>query len=437
MVPSTPVIEHPPYRDRQEELPELEVIGGCRILGRIASGATSEVYLGLDLTTGENVAIKVLSHHLARIATHRLRFEREGEIGIRFQHPNLVHYHRSGYEQQRYFIIMEYVPQQSVQDHLDRQGSMALGAATSIILNVARGLEVLHHQKLIHRDVKPGNILLTDDQSAKLGDFGVSRDISNAEGLTAFDQLVGTPYYMPWEQSLNSWVVDERSDLFALGATYYQMVVGALPFPGETIEEVHQRKMDGDFLLPSHLVPGIPRDFDRIIIKLLSRNPAERYSSAAHLIDVLQLSGLQQSLFWEQATDLNSESPTVAITALAADAGAILPNPRKKPELVWYVQYRDSANQPQSIRATKSEMRQKCLAGELPSYFEVSKQPDGPFQKIRFGQNRFIPQSAIPNSYLPKQQFSRILLETILWLFIAIIFTVFAASTLHYIWELR
>jgi eukaryotic-like serine/threonine-protein kinase len=273
----------------------LKTIGGRRVLRRLGAGGMSEVYLAYDHKRHKQVAVKILPDDLAKNSTYVFRFLREAEVGQKIQHPNVVRCLEAGQDEKtrRRFLVMEYVKGHSALTLLERNGALPLADATRIVLDIARGLEELHHRGYVHRDVKPGNILIGEDGRAKLADLGVAKFLDPAvPDLTSFDQGVGTPFYMPWEQSLNASLVDPRSDLFSLGATFYHLVTGRVPFPGSDMAEVAQRKDEGTFAPAREIDPNLPRSVDTILAKLLARMPIERFQSATELIDALRASGL-------------------------------------------------------------------------------------------------------------------------------------------------
>ncbi len=280
----------------------LKSIGGRRVLRRLGAGGMAEVYLAYDARRHTQVAIKVLPNDMAQNATYVFRFQREAEVGRKIVHPNVVRCLESGQEDlesgpdqktRRRFLVMEYVKGTNAQIRLERDGPLSLAEATRIILDIARGLEEVHHRGYVHRDVKPGNILIGEDGRAKLADLGVAKFLDpEVPDLTSLDQGVGTPFYMPWEQSLNASIVDPRSDLFALGATYYHLITGRVPFPGNDIAEVAQRKDEGTFIPARDIDPKLPRSVDTILAKMLARMPDKRFQTATELIDALRASGL-------------------------------------------------------------------------------------------------------------------------------------------------
>jgi eukaryotic-like serine/threonine-protein kinase len=350
--------------------PTLSNVGGRKLLRRLGAGGMSEVYLAYDADLHRPVAVKVLPEELAKNATFVGRFRREAEVGKKIDHPNVVRCLEAGQDPQngRRFLVMEYVKGRSAQAVLDRDGPIPLADATRVVLDIARALEELHHKGYVHRDVKPGNILIGEDGRAKLADLGVAKPLADSAELTSFDQGVGTPYYMPWEQTLNASLVDARSDLFALGATFYHLITGRVPFPGRDLAEVSRQKDEGTFPPVRDINPTVPRSIDTILSKLLGRMPKDRFQSAAQLIDVLTASGL---------TDDDSSGPSAAETTM--------PPPATRPDITvdkgkaakvavpqWTVQYQQEGIWKRS-RARAQDIIRMYEEGTLPEEFFLAR----------------------------------------------------------------
>ena len=366
----TPLFRLPPGNPAPDQ-PPLTSVGGRRVLRRLGAGGMSEVYLAYDADLHCPVAIKVLPDELAKSATFVGRFRREAEVGAKIDHPNVVRCLEAGSDPRtgRRYLVMEYVKGQSAQAILDHDGPLPLKEATRVVLDIARALEELHHRGYVHRDVKPGNILVAEDGRAKLADLGVAKALADSTELTSFDQGVGTPYYMPWEQTLNASLVDARSDMFALGATYYHLITGRVPFPGKDVAEVSRGKDEGGFKPVRELDPSLPRSVDTILSKLLARMPKDRFQSAAQLIDVLNASGL---------TDDGSAGPPAAETALPPQVTrpAITLVQKKRNATVtppvWTIQYeREGAWNSGKVRA--QDVVRMYEEGTLPEEFFLAR----------------------------------------------------------------
>ncbi len=269
-----------------EEGGELRRLGEYRLLRRLGEGGMGAVYLGYDEAQGRQVALKVLAPQLASSQTSLDRFVREARNGALLNHPNIVRNLAAGHDPESglHYMVLEYVDGPSAQALLENQGPLTVGDAVYVILDIARALEHVHSRNIVHRDIKPANILITQSGVAKLADLGLAKRTDVASHLTAARQGFGTPFYMPYEQALNAKKADSRSDIFALGATLYHLVTGDVPFPGDNLQEIVEKKNLGQFPLASSLNPAIPTALDRILNKMLARQPDDRYQTASELI---------------------------------------------------------------------------------------------------------------------------------------------------------
>lgn len=270
----------------------LRVLGRFRLLRKLGAGSLGEVYLGE--ADKKRYAIKILPKDVSQDHHAQIRFMREAQLGAKIQHPHLIRclaFLKDPKTNIRY-LVMEYASGGSVQAVLHREKKLPLKRATQIVLDVARGLEELHSRGYVHRDVKPSNILLGRDGTAKLGDLGAAFQLHQSTQLTALGQELGTPAYMPWEQHLNPSLVDRRTDIFALGVSYYRMVTGKLPFPADSSQTMEKIKERGIYTPIRNLEPNTPKCLERIIGKMLARSPEDRYTHAGELIQDLLASGM-------------------------------------------------------------------------------------------------------------------------------------------------
>jgi serine/threonine protein kinase len=393
----------------------------------------SEVYLAFDADLHRPVAVKVMPEELARNATFVGRFRREAEVGQKINHPNIVHCLEAGQDPQsgRRYLVMEYVKGQSAQAILDREGPIPLADATRVVLDIARALEELHHKGYVHRDVKPGNILVAEDGRAKLADLGVAKPLADTAELTSFDTGVGTPFYMPWEQTLNASLVDARSDLFALGATFYHLITGRVPFPGKDVAEVSRRKDEGSFTPVREMNPAVPRSIDTILQKLLARMPKDRFQSAAQLIDVLTASGL---------TSDDSTGPPAAETATPPPATrpaiTVQKGKRKKPTApIWTIQYQHEGLW-KKARARANDIMRMYEEGTLPDEFFLARAGQKTCRHFRsFPEFRDLRRRTplIPPPAPPPRKANRWLIRLVA-LALALLLTALGSGLLHLIW---
>jgi serine/threonine protein kinase len=272
-------------------------IGPYEVKGLLGSGGMAVVFKAVDPALNRTIAIKVLVAHLASCGAARQRFLREAKAAAAVVHEHVVAVHHVEETRGLPYLVMEYVPGCSLQERLDRQGPLALPEILRIGMQVAAGLAAAHAQGLVHRDVKPANILLENGmERARLTDFGLARAVSDA-ALTQSGIVAGTPQYMAPEQARGE-AVDHRADLFSLGSTLYAMCTGHPPFRAESAVAVVRRVSDDEPRSVRELNPEVPAWFAAIIAKLHAKDPAQRYQSAAEVSDLLGgcLTHLQQPL---------------------------------------------------------------------------------------------------------------------------------------------
>jgi serine/threonine-protein kinase len=260
----------------------------------------STVYLAYDRANDRPVALKVLSPDLAAKTEFVRRFHRETQLTRKLPHPHLVRGLDVGFDQTsgKHYLVLEYVAGPSAHHLLAARRVMPTAAVVRLGIDVCRALTFLHENRYLHRDVKPENILLTPAGTAKLCDLGLAKRLDTDADLTAVPHGVGTPYYMPYEQSLNASLVDERGDVFALGATLYHLATGHLPFAGDTPEELSRSKVADRVRCASDVRDDVPTEFGRLVRKALALDPRARYQSAGEFLTALTDSGL-----WAEPVD--------------------------------------------------------------------------------------------------------------------------------------
>lgn len=283
-------------------------VGGRRLLRFLGKGGMSEVFLGYDPESLTPVAIKLLADHLADSKQFVNRFYREARMSQMLVHPNLVRGFDVGYDTaaRKHFLVLEFVDGPSCHAVLTEQGALPVGVVVTIGIDVARALSHLHRRDYVHRDVKPDNILLHPDGTAKLGDLGLAKRLGGEGALTHTDQSVGTPQYMSYEQSANSGLVDGRSDLFALGCTLYHLLTGELPFPGSTQQEIAREKARERYRPLAELAPQVPEVVDRILARLLTRDIRFRYQTAEEVAADLEATQLGTAIDSEALARLST-----------------------------------------------------------------------------------------------------------------------------------
>jgi beta-lactam-binding protein with PASTA domain len=263
-------------------LGERYEIGG--VLGR---GGMAEVHRGRDLRLGREVAVKVLRSDLARDPSFQVRFRREAQAAASLNHPAIVAVYDTGEDRSSSgatpYIVMEYVEGDTLRDVLRREGVLSPERAMNFAADICNALDFSHRNGIVHRDVKPGNVMVTPQGTVKVMDFGIARAVSDsAATMTSTAAVIGTAQYLSPEQARGE-SVDARSDVYSVGCLLYELVTGAPPFTGDSPVSVAYQHVREDPKLPSSVNPAIPPELDAILLKALSKNPANRYQSAADM----------------------------------------------------------------------------------------------------------------------------------------------------------
>jgi eukaryotic-like serine/threonine-protein kinase len=374
-----------------EQLGQLPRIAGFQILRRLGEGGMGAVFLAYEVQAQRQVAVKVLAPEHASVQGSLDRFRREGANGQWLNHPNIVRNYGAGQDDKYglHYLVLEYVDGPSAHDLLERFGRLKVGDAVHIMLDVARALEHAHGSAVVHRDIKPANILLTSSGVAKLSDLGLAKRTDEASHLTHAKQGVGTPYYMPYEQALNAKAADTRSDLFALGATFYHLLAGDVPFPGHGPMDVMEKKEAGVYLPARALNPEVPETLERIIGRLLARKPEQRYGSASELIVELDRSQLAAAVPSFVDLDLALRDPVVRerLTTTAQPTSVDVNAPPAADKVpgstgFWYLRYKDRTGRPCKAKLTQAQVLQRLREGKLSPRVEAARSPQGEYRPI-------------------------------------------------------
>ena len=252
-------------------------IAGYKIIKEVGSGSMGKVYLALQVSMQREVALKVLSDDLVNDKKFTERFLEEAKAMGRLRHRNLVSALDAGCVDGLYYFVMDYVEGQTLDKILAERGRLPPQEAFHIAAQIAAGLEFAHQKGLVHRDVKPGNIIVAGDGVAKLCDMGLVRP-KGAKGDAA---LEGTPNYISPEQAAGKARIDHRSDIYSLGATLYRMVSGRSPFEGRTAHEIARKHITQTPKPLSEVAPDVPAEFAVVIEKMMAKRPQDRYQSMA------------------------------------------------------------------------------------------------------------------------------------------------------------
>ncbi len=263
----------------------MQQIGAYTVIEELARGGMGVVYRARHARLGREVAVKVLRAGADASDVQRRRFETEARTLARLRHPNIVSVHDVGEERGAPYLVLDLVEGESLEARLLRDGALPPAEAARIAAALARALQYAHEQQVLHRDVKPANVLLARDGTPLLTDFGLAKDLDASRfGTSVTGRFMGTPGFMPPEQAKGELDhVGPRSDVFGLGATLYAMLTGAAPFDGTNMAEVLMATIERDVKAPSTLRPGLDRELDLLCLRCLEKDPALRYPSAAAL----------------------------------------------------------------------------------------------------------------------------------------------------------
>ncbi|WP_115728300.1 Stk1 family PASTA domain-containing Ser/Thr kinase [Actinomyces culturomici] len=272
---------------------------GRRLAGRyevrslIGRGGMAEVHLGFDTRLSRIVAIKMLRSDLARDSVFQARFRREAQSAASLNHPNIVAVYDTGEEMVAGpdgrgvsvpYIVMEYVEGHTVKELLADGTPVPINEAVSIVSGVLSALEYSHSQQLVHRDIKPGNIMLTGDGKVKVMDFGIARALTDSQAtMTQTNAVVGTAQYLSPEQARGE-QVDARSDLYSTGVVLFELLTGRPPFTGDSAVAVAYQHVQQLAPTPSSITPDVPEALDRVVMKALAKDREDRYSSAGSML---------------------------------------------------------------------------------------------------------------------------------------------------------
>jgi serine/threonine protein kinase len=266
---------------------KFKTIGGYEVLGKVGGGSMASVYKGRDPATGEIVAIKVVQSTSSDNPVVLRRFEREGQAVRLLNHPSIVRGYAFGHEGDLFYLIMEFVEGQDLSQRIQEKGCLTEKESLNIIIQIARGLHHAHQQGIIHRDVKPENIMLTAEGQAKLADLGMAKTFGEDFDLTRSRTGMGTPNFMAPEQFQDAKRVDVRCDVYSLGATLYMTVTGSMPFSGRWPLSILEKKINNDLIPPRELAPTLSEQTNLAVRRAVRADPNQRYPTCLDFIEAL------------------------------------------------------------------------------------------------------------------------------------------------------
>lgn len=294
--------------------------GRYRVDTPIATGGMSTVYRGLDVRLDRPVALKVMDSRYADDRQFLTRFTMEARAVARLKDPGLVAVYDQGTDAGRPFLVMELVEGGTLRELLRERGPMPPHAAVAVLAPVLSGLAVAHRAGLVHRDVKPENVLISDDGEVKLVDFGLVRAVAEA-GITSTSVILGTAAYLSPEQ-VSSGQTTPRSDVYSAGILAYELITGTTPFTGDNPLAVAYQRVDHDVPPPSSAISGVPPQFDEFVGRATARDPAARYADAAEMGAELQAIAAELALPKFRVPAPKNSAQHVAATAYHRRHGA-------------------------------------------------------------------------------------------------------------------
>jgi serine/threonine protein kinase len=299
--------------------PETIVDGRYRIDSRIGTGGMADVYLAEDLQLGRQVAVKILHRRFAEDQEFVERFRREASAAAGLSHPNVVSVFDRGQWDGTYYIAMEYLPGRSLKTIVREQGALEPAVAIDIVIQILRAARFAHQRGVIHRDLKPHNVIVDDEGRARVTDFGIAR--AGASDMTQTGSIMGTAQYLSPEQAQGH-AVSAASDLYAVGIVLYELLTGSLPFDGETAVTIALKQVAEAPRPPSALNPAVTPALDAVVLCALAKDPANRFADAAQFIAALQ----------DARLTLEAQgSPTAQFGAVSAPMPFVLPAPVLSP----------------------------------------------------------------------------------------------------------
>lgn len=317
-----------------------KILGGrYELIEKIGAGGMAIVYKAKCRLLNRFVAVKILRPELVEDEEFVYRFKRESQAAASLSHHNIVNVYDVGQEDGIYYIVMEYVWGKTLKDFIREKGNLESREAIKIALQIAAALEHAHENGIIHRDIKPQNILIGNDYTVKVADFGIARAVTSATVTLAGPSVIGSVHYFSPEQARGGYI-DAKSDLYSLGIVLYEMVTGTLPFEGDTAVSIAIKHIQERVKPPGEINPKIYKSLQAVIQKAISKLPEERYQNAGEMIKDLRRA-LEEPNGDFVVTNYNSDAPTQVLKPINIEANREaddalsededIKNPKKRP----------------------------------------------------------------------------------------------------------
>jgi len=388
----------PPGSDGKES--KEQILGDFKINKKLGQGGMGTVYLAQQISLDRPCALKVMMKELAKKPGFMERFIREARSMAKINHPNVVQCYGVFEEKGLNFVAMELMDGQSMQDWVDDLGKLPVPDAVLVTVVVAEALQHAHDLNMIHRDIKPDNILVTKKGVIKVADLGLAKSTDEDMSMTQSGTGLGTPHYMPPEQARNAKHVDNRCDIYALGVTMYHYLTGKVPFSGDSIVELITNKEKGVFQ-PAHRVnPQVPERLSLICDKAMAKDPKHRYQHMRDLVKDLEALGLAGATLsfindpHRQAARRGSGAPTatnmrntLASTAAPGARGLASTQASSAKTMVgteagWYVKHVDAAGKPNITKMSTPQVLQSIRSDRFNERTQAASSAKGPFLSL-------------------------------------------------------
>lgn len=377
-------------------------LGEFRLKRKLGAGGMGDVYLAEQESLDRKVAIKTLKKKFANDSAFVERFYREAKAMAKLDHSNVVRCYAVGEDHGFHYVAIEYIDGKSMQDWMDDLKKLSVGDATNIILACLDALSHAHETKLIHRDIKPDNILVTSKGVVKVADLGLAKTVDEDNSMTQSGTGLGTPLYMPPEQARNAKHVDHRTDIYALGGTYYHFLTGKFPFSGDSALELIMNKESGKFESVRKLNPDVPEKLDLLIEKMMAKNPEHRFNSCAEVMALLEEMSLdsptisfiqsnesasvsrsrrKNSSQVPSSTPPRKQSNEFDISS-AKDAARSKSKSKEKEVVekrVWFIQHENAAGKTMVSKMSVAQIKQGVKAGVINTSAKVKRTAEGKF----------------------------------------------------------
>lgn len=331
------------------------VVGGFKLLEMVGRGGMGAVYRAKS-PSGDTVAVKILASNLVENEVQRKRFYQEAQMAMRLDHPNIVRAIEVGEDRGKHFFAMEFIDGESIGLRLKRTTRMSEQEAVDVMSYVAKALQLAHSEGIIHRDIKPDNIMLTGRGDVKVADLGLGKQLDNDMNLTKTGRGLGTPHYMAPEQFRDAKHADARCDVYSMAATLYTMVTGEVPFKGTGPLDAFIKKSRNEYIAPDELAPDLSPNVTQAIKLGMDPDPDRRPQSAAAFAEML---GSNRS-----GKARNNTAPP----ANAADSDPF-----------WYLIYQDTTGESKKVKGVRAIIEKQLKERKIPLTAEASLSKKGPF----------------------------------------------------------